>query len=188
MMYLTDAGTFLLDIVFGFAVGVFLVRMLLIAVGASFYDPICRFVYTLTNPVITPLRPIVPRWRRIEIASLVVAYLLCLLERGVYLLLFSGSTSVGQFLVGAVIDVFARLIWIVLIAMFVRAVLSWVVSVHEHSTLQLLVRITDPVIRPFRRLVRPVAGVDFSLMFASIALVLVLKLIVAPLYALTAML
>lgn len=182
MSYLANAGMFLLGLVFNFAIGLFLVRMLLIAVGASFYDPICRFVYTLTNPVITPLRPIVPRWRRIEIASLLVAYLLILVERGLYALLSGAPVGIAGVLASGLVDLLNWLVWIELVAMIGRALLSWVVSEYDHPTLQLLARLTEPVIRPFRRLVKPVAGFDFSLMIASIALILVQMLVLAPLY------
>ena len=79
MSYLANAAVFLVQTLFGFFIGLFLVRMILIAAGASFYDPICRFVYQLTNPVITPLRRYIPRWRRVEIASLLVALVLILI-------------------------------------------------------------------------------------------------------------
>lgn len=186
MSYLSNAGTFLVGIVFGALVALFLVRMLLIAVGASFYDPICRFVYALTNPVITPLRPVIPRWRRVEVASLLVAYVLILVEGGVFVLLSGAAFGVAPFLLTGLIDVLGELVWIELIAMFARAILSWVVSEYDHPTLQLLVRVTEPLIRPFRKLLPPIAGVDFSLMFASIALVLAQMLVLAPLYDLAA--
>ena len=56
MSYFLNAAAFLIQTIFSFAIGLFLVRVLLLAAGASFYEPICRFVYQLTNPVITPLR------------------------------------------------------------------------------------------------------------------------------------
>jgi YggT family protein len=186
MSYLANAGTFLLGLIFGFAIGLFLVRVVLIAVGASFYDPICRFVYTLTNPVITPLRPIVPRWRRVEIASLLVAWLLILLERAILVLMSGAAVGVGRLVATSLVDVLNWLVWFELVAMFGRAILSWVVSEWDNPTLQLLARVTEPVIRPFRRLVKPIAGFDFSLMIASIALILAQMLVLAPLYDLAA--
>src|SRR5262249_2413861 len=88
MPYLLNAGKFLIETVFGFLIVVFLLRTMLIAVGASFYEPICQFVYKLSNPVVTPLRRFVPRWRNIEFASLLVAWLLTTLETTLLLVLF----------------------------------------------------------------------------------------------------
>lgn len=181
MTYVTNAGLFLLQTLFGFFIGLFLVRMLLIAVGASFYEPVSRFVYALTNRVITPLRPYIPRWRKIELASLLVAFVLALLERLAYSLLFGASAAVGFLLLMSFVRVLEILIWIELIAIFARCILSFVVQDSYNSNMQLLYHFTEPVVRPFRRLVPTIAGLDFSCWIASIALVLAQLLIVAPL-------
>ena len=133
MNYLANATTFLIQVAFGFFIGLFLVRVLLIAVGASFYDPICRFVYQLTNPVITPLRRFVPRWRRIEIASLLVAYALILIEFGLFVAISGAAIGFGGLLFRALVGVLDWLIWIALIALFARAILSWTRSYTRRS-------------------------------------------------------
>ena len=181
MSYLANAAVFLIQTLFGAFIVLFLVRMLLIAAGASFYEPICRFVYQLTNPVITPLRRFVPRWGRIELASLLVAYLLVLIELSLFVLIAGLPLGIGGVLLRALVQVFDWLIWIVLIALFARGILSFVVSEYHNSNMQLLVQCTEPVVRPFRRIVPPLGGLDFSLFFASIALILVQMLVLAPL-------
>jgi YggT family protein len=181
MSYFANAAVFLIQTLFGFFIVLFLGRMLLIAVGASFYEPICRFVYQLTNPVITPLRRIVPRWRRVELASILVAYVLVLIETGLLAALAGVVISVPGLLLRALVGVADWLVWIELIALFARGILSFVVSEYYNSTMQLLVQFTAPVVRPFRRLLPPLGGLDFSLALAMIALVLVQMLIIAPL-------
>ena len=96
MNYFANAAAFLIQVAFGFFIGLFLVRTLLIAVGASFYDPICRFVYQLTNPVITPLRRFVPRWGRIEVASLLVAYVLIVIELALFVAIAGAATAMRR--------------------------------------------------------------------------------------------
>ncbi len=139
MSYLLNAAAFLVTTIFGFLICLFLGRMLLIAVGASFYEPVCRFVYALTNPVITPLRSVVPRWGRIE-----------------------------------------------LVAIFVYCVLSLFPAARYDGNFGLLARVVEPVVRPFRRLLPPVGGLDFSCWVASIALILVRLLVIMPLADLAA--
>ena len=181
MSYLANAAIFLIRTAFGFFIALFLVRMILIAAGASFYEPICRFVYQLTNPVITPLRRFVPRWRRVELASLLVAFALVLIELGLFGLIAGASISPIGLVVRALVDLLDWLIWIELIALFARGLLSFVVNEYYNSNMQLLVQCTDPVVQPFRRIIRPVGGLDFSLAFAMIALILAQMLLVAPL-------
>ena len=181
MSYLANAAVFLIQTLFGFFIVLFLARVVLIAAGASFYDPICRFVYQLTNPVITPLRRIVPRWRRLEVASLLVAFVLVLVELLLFVAISGASLSVPGVALRALVQVADWLIWIELIAIILRCVLSFVVNEYYNSNMQLLVQCTDPVVRPFRRIVPSIAGLDFSLWFATIAFILVQMLVLAPL-------
>lgn len=181
MSYFANAGVFLIQTLFGFFIGLFLVRMLLIAVSASFYEPLSRFVYALTNRVITPMRPFIPRWRKIELASLLVAFLLALIELIAYALMFGAPAAIGYLLLMAFVRVLDLLIWIELIAILARCLLSFVISDPYHSNMQLLYQFTEPVVRPFRRLLPAIAGLDFSCWFASIALILARLLLIAPL-------
>jgi YggT family protein len=181
MAYLQNAGGFLITSIFGFLICVFLVRLMLIAVGASFNDPICRFVYQITNPVMTPLRRFVPRWRRIELASLLVAWLLALIELVLITFLLGASLGFGALLLRALVDTADWILLIQLVAIFVRCILSFMVAERYNPNMQLLVQFTEPVVRPFRRLLPALAGLDFSCWFASIALILVRMLVLAPL-------
>jgi uncharacterized protein YggT (Ycf19 family) len=104
MSYLLAAALFLIQVFFNAFIVLFLVRTLLIAVGAAFSNPFCRFVYQLTNPVITPLRRAVPRWGRIELASLLVAYVLALVEFALMLGLAGALPSLPSLLLHALAD------------------------------------------------------------------------------------
>jgi YggT family protein len=180
MSYFLNAAAFLIQTIFSFAIGLFLVRVLLLAAGASFYEPVCRFVYSLTNPVITPLRRFVPRWGRIELASLLVAYLLALIELGLFVVIGGAAISAGGLLMRALIQTLDWLVWIELIAIFVRCILSFVVSEYHNSSMQLLVQCTErcaPVPAPDSAAGRH----GFSCWFASIALILAQMLVLAPL-------
>jgi YggT family protein len=181
MNYLQNAVAFLINTIFGFFIGVFLVRLMLIAVGAPFNEPICRFVYQLTNPVITPLRRFVPRWRRIELSSLLVAWLLVVLELVLFTALLGAHFGAVGLLLRSLADTVDWAVLIQLVAIFVRCLLSFVVSERYNPNMQLLVQFTEPVVRPFRRLLPALGGMDFSCWFASIALILVRMLILAPL-------
>jgi YggT family protein len=76
MIYLANAVALLIQFAFGCAVALFVFRLLAEAVRADFYNPICQFLYRSTNPVLTPLRRVVPTWRRINLAALLIAWIL----------------------------------------------------------------------------------------------------------------
>ncbi len=181
MPYLQNAGVFLIQTLFGFFIVVFLLRLLLIAVAAPFNEPVCRFVWQITNRVATPLRRVVPRWRRIELVSLLVAYLLVLAELLVFAALFGAALSIGGMLLRAVADTLDWIVLIELVAIFGYCLLSFFPGAHYDSSFRVLAQVVEPVVRPFRKLLPPLGGLDFSCWFAAIALVLVRLLIVAPL-------
>lgn len=183
MPYLLNAAAFLIQTVFDFLVGVFLVRAMLIAVNAAFYDPVCQFVYKLTNPIVAPIRHLLPRVGKIETAAVAIAYVLALVE----LALLAGvgmRFTLPGWLLGAAVAVLSVAVWILFWALLIRALLSFFAGYHPNT--QVLVQITEPVVRPFRRLVPPVAGMDFSFLIASIALILARLLVIAPLADLAA--
>ena len=181
MPYLQNAGAFLITSLFGFFICVFLLRMMLIAVSAPFNQPICRFIYQLTNPAINPLRPIIPRWRRIEFASVLIAWLLGVVELGLLVAMFGLPISAIGVLVHALVDTLDWAILIQLVAIIVFCVLGFFPAVRTDPNYHLVVRFTAPVVRPFRRLIPPLGGFDFSCWAACIALILLRLLVVAPL-------
>ncbi len=181
MTYLLNAGTFLIQTLFGFFIVVFLARVLLIAISAPFNQPICRFVYQFTNPVITPLRRFVPRWRRIEIASLLIAWLLVAIETWLLTTLFGVGIAAVPLIAHALVDTLDWIVLIELVAILAYCLLSFIPAAHYDSNYRLLVQVVEPVVRPFRRLLPALGGLDFSCWLASIALILVRLLVIAPL-------
>jgi YggT family protein len=185
MPYLLRATLFLVQTIFGFFIVVFLLRAMLIAIGASFYEPVCRFVYQLTNPVITPMRRFVPRWRNIEIASVLVAWLLVALEFLLLYALFSTGIPWLAWLPRALVDTLDWIILIELAAIFIYCLLSFFPSLRYDDNYRLLDRFVAPIVRPFRRIAPPLGGLDFSCWFAAIALMLARILVIEPLADLT---
>jgi YggT family protein len=186
MPYLQNAGVFLIQTLFGFFIVILLLRAMLIAVNASFYEPVCQFVYKVTNPVITPLRPFVPRWRNIEVASLLVAYAIIVLQWTLFVGLFGVPLSFGGVVLHSLVDLFDWLVLIEIVAIFGFCILSFFPAARYDGNFRLLDQFTAPIVRPFRRLVPPLGGLDLSCWFASIALILVRMLVIAPLSDLAA--
>lgn len=186
MPYLLNATVFLIQTVFDFLIGVFLVRAMLIAVNASFHDPICQFVYKLTNPVVTPLRRVLPRAGKWESASIFIAFVLALLQSLLLTALVGTHMSLPGCLLGALVGVLSIALWIAFWALLIRALLSFFRDERAHPNLRVLVQTTEPIVRPFRRLLPPLAGLDFSFVLATLAIVLARMLVIAPLADLAA--
>lgn len=66
----------------------------------------------------------------------------------------------------------------------VRAVLTWIPSVdYGHPLIRAIIRVTDPVLLPVRRLVPPLGGLDLSpiaaLLLIQIARYLLINILIA---------
>jgi len=157
--------------IFGYLVqtllGVYLIamllRFLLQLVRADFYNPISQFLVKVTNPLVIPVRRLVPGFAGMDMASLLLAVLLQMV--GIAALVFihyHALPSVGLLLVGGLLGVIALLVNIYFFALLAMIILSWVAAGSRHPAIYLLYQITEPVMAPFRRVLPPMGGLDFS--------------------------
>lgn len=181
MSYLVDAGALLIEVLFGLACSLFLIRVLLQLVGANFYNPICQFVYETTNPVLLPLRKLLPTQGRFDLAGTSVALLLQVLKVLLLALLVGAGLSVPSLLLLGVVELLSLLLGIYFWLILARAVLSFVGVDRRHPALPLLAQLTEPVLGPLRRALPATGAIDLSPMLVILAILLARLLIIAPL-------
>lgn len=180
MSYLLNALSMLIELVFEAAVTLLLLRVAAEACRADFHNPLSQFIYRYTNPVLAPIRRVLPNWRRINLAALLLAWLAMLLKR---VLLFALQGVVAHplgLIVLALAELldFALLFYLVLI--FGWSLLSMFSVDQRHPLLKLAGALVAPLLRPLRG--RLVAGqIDFAPMVVMIVLLLARLLIAAPL-------
>jgi YggT family protein len=178
--YLLNALSMLIELVFEAAVTLLLLRVAAEACRADFHNPLSQLIYRYTNPVLAPIRRVVPNWRRINLAALLLAWLAMLLKR---VLLFALQGVVAHplgLIVLALAELldFALLFYLVLI--FGWSLLSMFSVDQRHPLLKLAGALVAPLLRPLRG--RLVAGqIDFAPMVVMIVLLLARLLIAAPL-------
>ncbi len=151
-----------------------LLRFLLQLVKADFYNPICQFLTKITNPVVIPLRKVIPGYGGIDVASLLLALVLQLLAILSLLLLKDvGLPGVGLLLLWSSLGLIGLLVNIYFFALLAMIILSWIAPGNNHPAIYLLYQITEPVMAPFRKVLPPMGGMDFSpiLMFILINVV-----------------
>jgi YggT family protein len=179
--YLSQAGLFLVETLFSLYILAVLLRFLFQLVRADFYNPISQFLVTVTNPPLRPLRRAVPGLWGIDIAAVLLLLALTVLKLYVLYLLLGQSPGAGGVLVMAVADLLNTTIWVFIVALFIRVILSWVNPGTYNPALGLLYSLTEPLMRPARRLLPAVGGLDLSPIVIFILLYLSRILIVAPL-------
>ena len=167
------ATIFLIQTVFGFYILAVMLRFLLQWVRADFYNPLVQFLVRITNPPLLPLRRIIPGYRGLDLAAVALAFALQLVEVLLVALLFGRALGVGGLLLLTVMELLKLLINIYLWGVIIQAVLSWVNPDPYHPAARVLAQLTAPLLRPARRLLPPISGVDLSPMLVVVALIFV---------------
>ena len=179
--YFSNAGVFLIDSLFGLYICAVLLRLLFQVVRADFYNPLCQAIVTVTNPVLRPLRRYIPALASIDTASVLLILSLQLLNTFLVALVVGVSPNLVGLLVVAIAEIASKTVWIFMAAVIAQIVLSWVAPGGYNPVVGVIQALSEPVLRPARRLLPPLGGLDFSAMVVVIVLNLLLMLLVAPL-------
>ena len=180
---LGDALIFIAQVAFGLLTLTLLLRFYLQWVRAPYRNPLADFVNALTDFMVRPARRVLPGLWGIDLPTLALAWLMQLLEWLVVLQVrgFRFGAEIGMALIGiaavAAISVVKMLVYIVLFATLLQAVLSWVNP--GSPVAPLLDAMTRPFLRMFRQRIPPIGNVDLSPLFLMVACQLLLMLPIA---------
>jgi len=178
--YLLNALSFLLELAFNAAITLLIVRVLAEACRADFHNPLSQFIYRYTNPVLSPMRRAIPNWRRINLAALLLAWLVMLLKRLVLFALLGVMPHFAGLLVLALAELLDFVLVLYLVLIFGWSLLSMFAVDRRQPLLRLAGAIVEPLLRPLHG--KLVAGnLDFAPMAVMIGLLLARLLISAPL-------
>lgn len=180
--YLTNAGVFLVDFLFGLYIFAVMLRFALQVVRADFYNPLSQAIVTVTNPPLRALRRYVPAFGNLDSASIILLLVLQLICSGLIALMSGISPAPLGLLVVALAELLSKAIYLCIFAIFIRIAISWIAPHTYNPALGLLDSITAPLLRPAQRRIPPIGGsIDLSPMVVLVVLTLCLMLIVAPL-------
>lgn len=162
--------TFLVSTVINLYVKVLLLRIWMQWARCDFYNPFSQFVVKITQPVIKPLRRVIPSVGPLDTASLVLAYVLSVL---MFTVLFALQSRVFIFdpvflyfgLVSLVKAAGVLLFW----AIIIRSLMSWI-SQGRNPVDYVLIQLTEPLMSPIRRMIPAMGGIDFSAMVVILIL------------------
>ena len=147
-----------------------LLRLLLQWVRADFYNPVCQFLVKVTNPALLPLRRFVPSIGRLDTASVILMYALEWL--GAWLVGQFGSADMQwqQIMLFAAVKLLMTLLMTYFFLIIAAVFLSWLGQGLRHPFVPLVFQLTEPVLRPIRKIIPPIAGIDLSPLFALIGI------------------
>lgn len=164
-----QAVMFLIDTAFSLYLMVVILRLWLQLVRADFYNPFSQFVVKATNPLVLPLRRIIPSLGRLDTATLLLAYAVMLTKLLLLQVISAGQIILVPSLIFAAIflvkEVLTLLFWILVI----RALLSWF-SQGRSPVEYVMYQLTEPVLAPVRRILPALGGLDLSVLVVLIGL------------------
>lgn len=188
MIGLNTAAVYVLQTLGSLYLLIVLMRFVLQLVRANFYNPLCQFIVKATQPLLKPLRRIIPSLFGLDMSSLVLAILVQLALMALTLLLTYGTTgNFVQLLVWAIIGVTALFLKIFFFALIISVILSWVAPGSHNPGAELVNQICEPALAPFRRLLSNLGGLDISPILAFMVLKLLDMLVINNLAAMTGM-
>jgi len=173
-----SAITFIIESLLSLALFVVLARLLLQWTRADFRNPLCQAVVRITNPLILPLRRVLPPVGKLDTASVVAVLAVAIVDVACIFALHGVGMPAPLLWVRPVLSEIARtLLWTYLYAIFLYTILS-LIAPGGYSPLQsVLTTLCEPVLRPIRRVIPAVAGVDLSPLWAMIGIYAILILL-----------
>lgn len=183
MSPLSQAGLLLINSIGNLVLLVIVLRFLLQLVRADFYNPLSQMIVKFSNPLLLPLRRVIPGFGGLDVASLVLAvaaqYVLIMLVLMVagYGVNLPYIPMIGWAFVGLISLGFKIYFWGLLIVV----IASWIAPNSYNPALILINQILEPVMRPIRKIMPDMGGLDLSPLIMILGIQLLEVLILYPL-------
>ncbi|ALU58780.1 YggT family protein [Pseudomonas syringae pv. aptata] len=188
MIGLNTAAIYVLQTLGSLYLLIVLLRFVLQLVRANFYNPLCQFIVRATQPLLKPLRRIIPSLFGLDMSSLVLAIIVQMILMALTLLLMFGTTGDPlHLLLWSIISVTALFLKIFFFALIISVILSWVAPGSHNPGAELVNQICEPALAPFRKIVPNLGGLDISPILAFLVLKLLDMLVINNLAAMSGM-
>lgn len=166
-----NSMSFLISTLFDLYIMVVILRIWLQAARADFYNPFSQFIVKATQPVVGPLRRVIPPLGSIDLATVLFAYALCLLKFVSLSLIASKGTFAfsSSFIFLGLLSLIKAAGGLIFWVLLIRAILSWV-SQGRSPIEYVFHQLTEPMLAPIRRVIPAMGGIDLSVLVLFIAL------------------
>ncbi|MGH1471925.1 MAG: YggT family protein [Cellvibrionaceae bacterium] len=150
---------------------VIVLRFLFQLAKADFYNPISQIIVKATNPVLIPIRRVIPGFYGIDISSIVFAILFHWLVIQI-LAFILGASIINPItaITWAVVGLISLIVNIYFYGMIIMIIASWIAPGSYNPILLLIRQIVAPITAPFRKIIPPMGGLDITPIFVFLAL------------------
>lgn len=179
--YVGNAASFLIESLFSLYMMAVLLRFVLQLTRADFYNPISQFLVKVTNPPLKPLRRIIPGVGGVDIASIVLLLLLQVSKLALLGLVGGLTFAIPGLLLMSVGELLGMILNLYMVTIIIQVILSWVGPGTPNPLTTILHAINEPVMRPARKILPAIGGMDLSPILVFLMIGLLKILLVEPL-------
>ena len=167
---ITSAIVFIINAITSLYLLVLLLRFWLPWLQADFRNPLAQGILRLTSPIVVPVRRIVPPLGRLDTATVLVAFVIQYVTVFLLLVIVGQTAGIVPIAATALVKLVVLSINLFVYAIFIRVILSWVAQGGYNPATAIITTLTEPVLRPFRRVLPAMGGFDLSPILAIILL------------------
>jgi len=164
-----NAMQFLISTLFDLFLMVVLLRFWLQWAKADFYNPMSQFVVKATSFAVKPLRKIIPGFGGLDLASLLLAFIVAVAKVSTLVLVSHYIWNTPYVFMDAFITTIFKIFNLVFWILIIRAILSWV-SQGYNPIEAVFHQLTEPMLKPIRKVLPPMGGLDLSVLILIIAI------------------
>lgn len=157
-----NAVFYLVSTLFDVYLWIVMLRVILQAVRADFYNPISQLIWQLTQPILGPAQRLLPKWRQYDVAAIVLLVLIAVIYIHVIAAILGFGVNLPMSLAYALLKLVTLALNLYTFALFVQAILSWVGPGVSNPAGSILWSMNEPLLRPVRRVIPPMSGLDLS--------------------------
>jgi len=169
---LAQIGIYLVEALFGFFVFMLLARFHFQWLRVSFRNQIGEFVIATTNWLVMPTRRFIPGLAGLDLPTLLLAWVLQTLCVWIVVAMRGVDAALIDVILRAALDLLRYSLYILVFAIIVQVVISWV---NPYAPMAPVFNaVTAPFLRPLRRFIPPLAGVDLTPLVLLIVIQIVL--------------
>lgn len=179
--FLNSVG-FILGTLLNLYATVVAVRFVMQVVRADYYNPLAQTIVKITDPLLKPLRRVIPSIKRYDTASLLLVFVVLLAKLCIFKALSLGVVpTMGTGVMAsqlpylgltviALLDVIHQFFNVFIFALIIMAIMSWFPGSTANPAYGLASSIGAPALKPMQRLIPPIGGMDLSVFFTILGL------------------
>ena len=149
---------------------VLLLRFWLPWLRTDFRNPLAQGILKFTSPVVIPLRRIIPSFGRLDTATIVVAFVIQYVAILLILLIMGAAPNITIIATTAFVKLILLSLNLFMFAIFVRIILSWISPGQYNPATAIIGTLTEPLLRPVRKIIPAMGGFDISPIFVIIGI------------------